>query len=150
MLIVEDEPRAYEYAGKLSEGVFKDESGALNAIAWTMVDPDSVMVSKPDYELATRIARRASELTENENASILDTLAVALFHSGKVGEAIEIQRKAVKLAGDTQMGAELRERLEEFEAEGDDDDGDHHGGDDDDGDDSHGDDDDDKEHGDDD
>jgi thiol-disulfide isomerase/thioredoxin len=104
---------AATYGRRLVSDVFADNAGALNQLAWTIVDPQS-KAPKGDYDLAVLAAQRAVTLVP-EDASTLDTLGLALFKSGQVDRAIEVQEKAVTLAkGQDQLETELKARLEEF------------------------------------
>jgi thiol-disulfide isomerase/thioredoxin len=77
-----------------------DNEGALNFIAWNMVDPDAE-ISDRNPKLAVKVAERAAELTEHKEPMILDTLAWAYYHAGMQDKAIETQTKAISmLSGD--------------------------------------------------
>ena len=55
-------------------------------------------------------ARKAAELSKERNAEILDTLARAYFINGKLKEAIETEKKALKLEpGNEKFKAKLEE-----------------------------------------
>ncbi len=88
---------AAKLAGELMEGAAWEDAMALNEIAWRFVDPDQ-QVTNRHLDLAVKAAERAAELTDNENAPILDTLAWAYYHAGQKDKAIEIEKKAVSLA----------------------------------------------------
>jgi thiol-disulfide isomerase/thioredoxin len=104
---------ASAYGTKLVEGALKDESEALNQIAWMNLDPDSnVAEGDRDYKLALKAAKRADELTKGDNGPILDTLALAYFKTGEPKKALEAQEKAVKLIGDADPG--LKDRLDQY------------------------------------
>jgi thiol-disulfide isomerase/thioredoxin len=93
----------------------------LNMIAWTIVDPES-SITKRDLDLALRAANKAAEITENNEAAILDTLARTYFCKGDTAKAIEIETKAVSLAQaerfDKTMRADIEKSLAEFKAKG--------------------------------
>lgn len=102
------------YGKKLTEGLFKDNAQGLNLVAWTILDPDGAIPEKSrDLDLALAAAKKASELTDDENFAILDTYALALFHKGDVKKALDLQEKAIKLAGD-EAEASMKERLEKY------------------------------------
>lgn len=112
------EDEFYAYGKQLSEGLYKDDAMMLNQIAWGIVDDESGL-KKPDIDLAIKVATRACELTKNENALILDTLAYAFFKSSKIDDAIKTQEKAIAAMDKTQgmtdeIRAELKNRLEKF------------------------------------
>jgi tetratricopeptide (TPR) repeat protein len=79
-----------------------------------IVDPARTP-EKQDLKLALRAAARASELTKDEpqmQASVLDTLARVYFSMGDVAKAIELQQRAIDLATDTRMKADMQKTLE--------------------------------------
>ncbi|AIE87529.1 TlpA family protein disulfide reductase [Fimbriimonas ginsengisoli] len=98
MLLRTDESAAYLYAKKLSEGICKDSPTSLNLIAWSILD-DKGELKKPDLATALTIAKRADELTNHGDAYIIDTLALALYKTGSKQEALDLQIRAVSLAG---------------------------------------------------
>ena len=85
--------KAYAFAKQFLEGAGKDSDGALNGIAWAIVDPDS-KVARKDFDLALKLAERAVEITKSENAAWLDTLARVHFVRGDLKKAVEVQTKA--------------------------------------------------------
>ena len=89
-----------------------DQPALLNMVAWeTALSGD-----KTDLDLALRAAQRASELTEDEDSAILDTVARVHYELGDLSTAIEWQRKAVEHAnGDSEIRATLDKYLEEQE-----------------------------------
>ena len=94
---------------------FKDNENALNAIAWTIVDPDVKRdVAKRDLALALEAATRANELTKGENPAILDTLALVYFDKGDAAKALELQEKAIKLAKPEEIDPAMKDRLEQY------------------------------------
>ncbi len=66
----------------------------LNEIAWTLAsqkfDP------APRLQIALRLAKRASELKQDQDASVLDTIARVYYELGDLDEAIAWQEKAVE------------------------------------------------------
>jgi tetratricopeptide (TPR) repeat protein len=118
MLLRYDEASAYAYGKKLAEGPCKDSASALNLIAWSIVD-DASKLKRPDVKAAVEIARRANELTNYQDAYMLDTLAYALYKSGDRPKALDLQIKAVTLAEkmkgiDPKIMQDLRDRLTLF------------------------------------
>lgn len=115
-----DEKQAYPYALQLAQNDFKDNAQVLNQIAWMMVDDDTKpALQSPDYQAAITIARRAAELTKEQDASILDTLAYAYFKHGDLQNALKYQKMAVDLIEkdatmEEAMKKEIRDRYERF------------------------------------
>jgi thiol-disulfide isomerase/thioredoxin len=107
-----DFTKAYEFATKLVDGPYKDNSRGLNMIAWTIVDP-AANIENRNADLALRAAKRASELEGDKDPMILDTLARAHFLKGDKAKAIEIQTKALAAAPDELKG-EFQKSLDEF------------------------------------
>jgi thiol-disulfide isomerase/thioredoxin len=94
--------KAAEYGRKLKDGVIGAQAEGLNFIAWTLIDPErTVEPSKEEIAVALEAAKKAAEMTENEEPAILDTLGRALFLSGDAKGALAAQEKAVKLAKGT-------------------------------------------------
>lgn len=87
---------AYAFAKAFVDGPGKDSRDGLNAIAWAIVDPGE-HVEPRDLALAQRAAKRAVELTKEQDAGIMDTLAMALFHQGKLDDALAWAKKCAKL-----------------------------------------------------
>ena len=82
----------------------------LNEFAWTLAtDP---RIEARDYALAIALATKGVELSNEADAAVIDTLAYALFHSGKVDEAIAWQTKAVALTKG--QDAEIVAALEKY------------------------------------
>ncbi|MCH9058149.1 MAG: redoxin family protein [Planctomycetes bacterium] len=108
---------AYAIGRTLVAGGLADNADYLNRLAWGIVDPDN-MPAKQDLELALKAALRASELTDNEDAAILDTVAKVYFDKRDLKKAIKYQRQAVKYAGDDQRQLDdLSDRLNWYEKE---------------------------------
>jgi hypothetical protein len=104
------------YGNKLvANPTVNDDENVLNAIAWTIVDPDVKRdVAKRDLKLAMKAARRANDLTKGENPAILDTLALVLFDSGDAVKALELQEKAMKILGADADDPGMKDRLEQY------------------------------------
>ena len=89
-----------EGADKLGKEVFAGlgkDANLLNDFAWKILDDPSVKFR--DLKLALEVAKAAYDASEGKSAAIADTYARALFENGQVKEAIEYEKKAVKLAG---------------------------------------------------
>ena len=66
-----------------------------------------------DLELALKAATRASEIREEKDAAILDTLARCHYELGQLDEAIKVQQKAVDLDSNMQEIAEALKRYQD-------------------------------------
>jgi thiol-disulfide isomerase/thioredoxin len=103
---------AAELAGKLSE---KNPGNApmLNELAWLLVTQDNLKGKA--LTTAHALAVKANEAAGGKDPSILDTLARATFLTGDKAKAIELQQKAVELAGED-MKKQLQGNLESYQA----------------------------------
>ena len=111
----QDDPAAATlFAGKLVDEICKDDAQALNAYAWTVVDPDKEGKPAPaDLAVAKRAAERASELTSHKDGPILDTLARVRFVAGDAKGAVEAQEKAIQFT--ETPDADMKARLAEYQ-----------------------------------
>ena len=106
---------AAAYGKELLAGTLHDDEGALNEFAWWIVGPDTKLAdSARDNELALSAAERACELSSNQDAAILDTLARANWRLGDRAKALELQKKAVGLAFGADNKALLQKSLDEY------------------------------------
>ncbi len=106
--------RAYGYGRELMEQNW-DKAQVLNGLAWLTVDDKEV--KSRDLRFAMKGAKRACELTDYEDAAILDTLARVYYEKGELKQALKWQRDAVKQAGGSPMADQLREVLISYERE---------------------------------
>ncbi len=117
LLMQSDETAVAPYMKKLAAGIFKEDAMMLNQMAWMLVDEEAPMKSA-DPKVAIQIAEQAVKLTQEKDAMILDTLALAYFKDKQVKKAIETQEKAVKLLKDSDVDEETKkeimDRLERF------------------------------------
>jgi thiol-disulfide isomerase/thioredoxin len=91
-----------------------DDAMAMNQLAWLIVDPQGG-VAEPNLEIAMRAAKRACELSKNEDGSMIDTLARVHFAKGDVARAIELQKQALAKAPEGPMKKEMEGTLAEYE-----------------------------------
>jgi thiol-disulfide isomerase/thioredoxin len=118
LLLRHDAPAAFKYGWQLLEGPLANNPMALNNMAWEIVE-EANRYENADYRLGLAMAKRASELTREEDAYILDTLALAYFRNNDLVRAIAHQAKAVDIAEsipdfDPTVLEEMRERLEMY------------------------------------
>lgn len=100
-----DPEKAAGFARQI-EAMDLQDPGTLNEFAWAILTADTVR--QRDLPLATRLARKAMELSGSKDGNILDTYARALFDSGRIAEAIEFQTQAVAVQpGDAGLAATL-------------------------------------------
>jgi len=115
LLQKKDIPAAMEVA-KQMVAKSDDNAGILNAVAWSMVDPEHPL-DKPDLTLAEKAATRAVELSKGEDAPTLDTLAHVYAAEGKFDKAAETETKAVEKNTDTQLKDDLAKNLDGYKAQ---------------------------------
>jgi tetratricopeptide (TPR) repeat protein len=89
-----------------------DNPSALNAFAWNILDETPAELQDLDYAL--KVATQASELTDNKDPMILDTLARAYWELGEKYKAIAWQQKAATYADD-QMSESIAATLKQYE-----------------------------------
>ena len=85
----------------------------LNDLAWEILTHDDDIKFR-DKALAVEAARAANKATGGKDASILDTLALALFETGQTVEAVKTQEAAIKYCDDKELKASLKDRLEKY------------------------------------
>ncbi len=105
---------AYKLARAMARQVFWDEPGALNAMAWPVLDHPAV--KHRDYEFALFAANRAFEVTKGEDPTVLDTFALAQFKTGDSAGAIKTQTRALELLEGDEGRDEMVTRLDEYKA----------------------------------
>ena len=92
-----------------------DLPAALVDLAWILATSDRRDVRAPDE--AVRLAERAARLTSDQDALVLETLAVAYFSASRRDRAISTAQAALELAtrtGRDQLAADIRRRLESY------------------------------------
>lgn len=103
---------------ELGEQILKDYAdlpAPLNALAWNILMTRSIPDASRDLDLALRAATQANTAA-NGRSETLDTLAMALFKTGKVAEAIKVEEKAIENVGegaDLTAQEDLKAQLEE-------------------------------------
>jgi thiol-disulfide isomerase/thioredoxin len=107
----DEKPANLEKAGEETLAAVGKDAMALNQLAWTILDDPEV--KHRDLKFALKVAKLAYDACEGKEAAIVDTYARALWDTGDKKEAIEYQKKAVKLAKDSKAPDELTEDLEQ-------------------------------------
>jgi thiol-disulfide isomerase/thioredoxin len=108
-----DKAKAAELAQQLGDSNFK-EPQSLNEMAWTILTDERI--KQRDLPLACKLAKAAVDASEAKNPAILDTYARALFDSGKVADAIDLQQKAITACEDDGTKGELEATLKKYQA----------------------------------
>lgn len=99
-------------AAKAAVEALADNAQALNAISWIMAA--QMTGEERDLGIALSAAKRAAELTDNGDPSILETLARVHYEQGNLTDAITTQTLAVAADPDSE---ELKATLENYQAE---------------------------------
>ena len=92
-----------------------DLPAPLVDLAWILATADRRDIRAPDE--AVRLAERAAHLTNDQDALVLDTLAVAYFSADRRDRAISTLEAALELASRTgrdQLATDIRRRLESY------------------------------------
>lgn len=110
---MKDYDKAYAWGREAIAGPLKDNPGALNSIAWSIVDP-AAKVEKRDVDLAVAAAEKGVELTERKEPAILDTLARAYFVKGDKAKAIAAEKEAIALLKTDDEKKDYVKALKEF------------------------------------
>lgn len=115
LVFTKKEKEAVAYASKMAQTYLKDQPEQLNRFAWSLIDP-ARLKNPPalNAKVSLVLAQAADKAAKGKNGDYLDTLALALFHTGDKAGAVKTQEQAVKAAGDGPKTAEMRKRLEEF------------------------------------
>jgi len=108
-----DKEAAYAWANRMVKKTW-DNPQALNSMAWSIVDETPAELQ--DLDFALKVALRASQLTENKDPMILDTLARCYWEMGDKYKAIAWQEKAVSYMGDEGMNASISDTLLEYKS----------------------------------
>ncbi|MBE7558764.1 redoxin domain-containing protein [bacterium] len=86
----------------------------LNQVAWMLATHEDIR--QRDLAAAYRLGREAMQLSGGRHPAILDTMARVYFELGLVDRAIDAERRALELATDANMKAELAATLAYFES----------------------------------
>jgi thiol-disulfide isomerase/thioredoxin len=113
---------AFKTGGEVvTQAIEHKDPGALNRIAWGIVDPEGAVPAKDKQDglpLAMRAATAAAELTKEKDAAILDTLARCYWLKGDKPKAVELQKKAIAAISKEDpedMKQQLKDTLKDYE-----------------------------------
>ena len=108
-----DHEQAYSYGIQLMKEVW-DDSAELLLLARNAVHLDRV--ETPALSIALRGATRAAELAQEKDPRILSLLAGIYFQSGRLGEAVKTQEKALAVSGQDSHRKTVMEALKRYRA----------------------------------
>jgi len=97
-----------------------DDPRLLNLLAWNILFHGQVPEASRDLDLAAKAAKRAVELTKEQDPEMLDTYAMALHKQGNTEQAIEYGRKAIDLGGSPEQLKEFEKHLDTYKGATDD------------------------------
>jgi tetratricopeptide (TPR) repeat protein len=118
--------RAMAQTGKINEAIALFEKAhrlepdwvsPINALAWHLATHNDDKIRNPTK--AVQLAKRACELTNNEDPGTLDTLAAAYAAAGRFSQAIETAEKALELCQSSEQNTlkeEIKNRLVLYKA----------------------------------
>jgi len=104
---------AYAAADQIVPLTGDSAAGSLNDIAWEIATDRSV--EKKDLDRALTYAQRAVELTQKQNAMILDTLARVYAEKGEMAKAVETEELGISKASEAEK-VEFAKALAGFKA----------------------------------
>ena len=94
-----------------------DSANVLNNLAWLLATANNTFVQ--DANKAIELAHHACELTDYNEPSYMDTLAVAYAAAGRFKDAVMTAQQAVdtaKSSGQEKLAGEIQSRLELYQA----------------------------------
>ena len=103
-------------ANLLINSYINEDQRMLNAVSWMLINAEGA--GEAQYKAGYKAIKKACDLTEWKDWSILDTYALAAHKMGKNDEAVKWQTKAVELvpADNTEAKTDLQSRLDEYKA----------------------------------
>jgi arylsulfatase A-like enzyme/Flp pilus assembly protein TadD len=125
-VVLDNLARIYSRQGKVAEALtlwdkalsLKDNwPEVLNNLAWVKAAYEDEDFYEPNEAIS--LAHRACELSNYENAAMLDTLAVAYAAAGNFPEAIKTAEKALELLGaegQAELAAQIQAHLDLFKS----------------------------------
>jgi len=122
--ILEEQPRRRALAREFTANLFRDMKAIVDSGAATQFEIDQYtwnllttnFTDLRDYKAALPLVEKAVQKTPND-PRVLDMLAMAQFGLGRVGEAVQTERRALSFVGEGRsvLRAELEANLKKFE-----------------------------------
>jgi hypothetical protein len=110
---------AFQKAARESYDLMADDAGQLNGLAWEITTNESI--KDRDLDLAYKAAKAACEMTDWEDAFVIDTYAHVLFARGDAAGAAKWEQKAIDLlpvGANEEVEKNMHEALARFRAKG--------------------------------
>jgi thiol-disulfide isomerase/thioredoxin len=117
LMKLDQQDKALEFARKIEKSEIGSEPVVLNALAWSIIDPDlGVKPNAKLLEYALDTAKKADEKADQKVGEIADTLGKAYFDSGDPAKALETQERAVRLLKESGEPVDkgVMDRLEQY------------------------------------
>ncbi len=92
---------------------YPKEKDLLGAVAWLLLDHPNEKIRNP--ELSLKVISAALKVGGDKDPMVLDTYARALFDSGDAAKAVVEQQKAIELAPNDEIRAQLTQTLEQYQ-----------------------------------
>lgn len=110
----DDPAAAYEMGRKFMKEVWDDPAPLIRLAGETAAEDG---IRTRDWAFALEAAQRACELSKNENAAHLDTLARVHFERGELIDAVRVQKMALEKAGTLPppMAQPIKDALAKYE-----------------------------------
>jgi len=103
-------------AAKEALATYPKEKDLLGAVAWLLLDHPNEKIRNP--ELSLEVVRAAMKVGGQQDPMVIDTLARALFDSGDAAQAVIEQQKAIDIAPNDEIRAQLQQTLARYQAGG--------------------------------
>lgn len=84
----------------------------LNNLSWLIMTEKSVQYR--NQALAMKLAQAAFDASDGETGFVLDTYSRALYEDGRLSEALEVQKKAIRHAKDRAERKQMEAHLQEY------------------------------------
>jgi peroxiredoxin len=105
---------AYQYASETIDGILRNNADVLALLAATICD--DLRIERRDFGVAGKAASRADVLTGGTRPDVITVLARVAAEAGDFSRAVELQSKALTLAGDSPARTEMERRLNDYRA----------------------------------
>lgn len=109
LISLDDPDSAYDYARRMMAGLWSEKPALLRQAASAIIHESGV--PRRDFELALKLAKKAVELTQREDAQSLVALADALAALGDSNAAVEALGEALEKTSDADEAAIIKDKI---------------------------------------